>query len=615
MTTTLRIKELNATNALCFESLYINFEKDKVTQLIGDNGVGKSSIPTLLEEVLYNKNSRGLAKSEIKNRYLDVNYYIISCLFVKGNDEYRVVKTVKSSAKVELTKNGEDISGHTATQTYKQIQEIIGLDFATFTKLIYQSMESSLDFLKATDANRKKFFMGLFNLSEYIETEEKLKAAYSEAQKEYSSAKTKVDTIKSWIEKNSSIGSRVDEIKPDDNTDLADKIRDDIAKLNNDISTVDENNAASKRELEKRSHLERLQKLQVAPCTDNSDQLQRVTRDHERAQKANIEANTKLRMAKAEADKASNYEEKCSKCGQDLDFEQAALIYDEAKEALAIVEKLAVETNSKLTQITHALNEEKKEQKAYQEYQKHERSVELAKAAIDPNMDVTIENIDNLKTDLKIAQVRLADEQKRVADQQHAYMKACTHNAALDEKERQLSEYKSELEIVNSKLTQITEIESDLKILKESFSGKGLINFKIESIIKAFEDEINNNLIKLTDGQFSMNFIVEDAKLKLKMYSHSEEVSIKSLSTGEFNKVNMSSLLAVRTMMAKMSDVSLNVLFLDEVISVLSATSLETLIDHLLSEDLNTFIVSHEYSHPLAEEIHIVKTNNISEIK
>ena len=148
--------------------------------------------------------------------------------------------------------------------------------------------------------------------------------------------------------------------------------------------------------------------------------------------------------------------------------------------------------------------------------------------------------------------------------------------------------------------------------MKESFSGKGLINFKIESLIKSFENEINNNLIKLTDGQFALGFNIEDSKLKLKIYSHSEEVSIKSLSTGEFNKVNMASLLAVRSMMAKLSDVSVNVLFLDEVISVLSPNSLETLIEHLLAENLNTFIVSHGYAHPLAEEIHLEKTNNIS---
>ena len=198
--TTLRIKSLDIVNALCFEELSVDFEENAVTLIIGENGVGKSSIPTLLEEVLYNKNSRGLAKGDLLNRYSDKKDYRLICHFQKGNDAYMVDKTVKASAKVALICNGIDISGHTATQTYKAIQEIIGLDFATFTKLIYQSMESSLDFLKATDANRKKFFMSLFNLSEYSETEEKLKAAHSATKKELDTTKTKMDTVRAWLD-------------------------------------------------------------------------------------------------------------------------------------------------------------------------------------------------------------------------------------------------------------------------------------------------------------------------------------------------------------------------------------------------------------------------------
>lgn len=612
--TTLIIKELNATNALCFKSLHINFQQNKVTQLIGENGVGKSSIPTLLEEVLFNKNSRGLSKSEIKNRFLNENYYVISCLFCKADKEYRVVKTVKSSAKVQLLCNGQDISGHTATQTYKLLQDIIGLDFATFTKLIYQSMESSLDFLKATDANRKKFFMGLFNLSEYSENEEKLKSAHSEAQKELSATKTKMDTVKSWLDKNSNVDMVIKELRHVPELDLTEQ-ENKVIDIKSQLATLERDNVSAKSETARRQHLERLLKMNVAPCHDNYEQLQKVTRDHARVQEDAVSAQTKYRMAKAECDKASNYEEKCSKCGQDLDFEDAARIYEDAKYLLEQREQEFKQLNSKLTQIKHELEECKREQKAYQEYRKHLDSIQQAEASIDNSKPTLIRDGSQLQQELSDLQNDITKAKRDHDADVHYNNQINIHNAKVEEINNQSSRYQQELDLYNSKLTQVSELESDLKILKESFSGKGLVNFKIESLIKSFETEINSNLVNLTDGQFALGFIVEDAKLKLKMYSHSEEVSIKSLSTGEFNKVNMASLLAVRSMMSKMSDVSVNVLFLDEVISVLSATSLETLIDHLLKENLNTFIVSHEYSHPLAEEIHLVKTNNISEIK
>jgi len=37
---------------------HVDLANSNLTQLIGTNGVGKSSIPLILEEVLYNKNSR-----------------------------------------------------------------------------------------------------------------------------------------------------------------------------------------------------------------------------------------------------------------------------------------------------------------------------------------------------------------------------------------------------------------------------------------------------------------------------------------------------------------------------------------------------------------------------
>ena len=125
---------------------------EPVTQLVGPNGHGKSSIPGILEELLYNKNSRGIKKADIPNRYTDTKGYNGFVEFNVDADSYRLDKTVGTAAKVTLLKNGTDISGHTTTQTYKDIESILGMDFATFTKLVYQSdlqQQGSWNILKA----------------------------------------------------------------------------------------------------------------------------------------------------------------------------------------------------------------------------------------------------------------------------------------------------------------------------------------------------------------------------------------------------------------------------------------------------------------------------------
>src|SRR5210317_1878240 len=95
----------------------LDLSENTVTQIIGTNGKGKSSIPLIIEEALYNKNSKGIKKADIPNRYVNKGYSICLC-FTKDADSYEVHVDRKSSIKVKLLKNTEDISSHTATNTY-----------------------------------------------------------------------------------------------------------------------------------------------------------------------------------------------------------------------------------------------------------------------------------------------------------------------------------------------------------------------------------------------------------------------------------------------------------------------------------------------------------------
>jgi ABC-type multidrug transport system ATPase subunit len=68
--------------------------------------------------------------------------------------------------------------------------------------------------------------------------------------------------------------------------------------------------------------------------------------------------------------------------------------------------------------------------------------------------------------------------------------------------------------------------------------------------------------------------------------------------------------------MSTLSKSRINILFLDEVINVLDNEGRERLIEILLKEnELNTFLVSHGYSHPLLTKVNIVKEKEISRLE
>ena len=101
-----------------------------------------------------------------------------------------------------------------------------------------------------------------------------------------------------------------------------------------------------------------------------------------------------------------------------------------------------------------------------------------------------------------------------------------------------------------------------------------------------------------------------------KRYDEGNDIDILALSSGELARVNTSTLLAIRKLMSTLSKSKMNVLFLDEVISVLDDEGKERLIEVLLKEqELNTFLVSHGWTHPLLTKATIVKENNISRLE
>ena len=147
----------------------IDLNANKITQLTAPNGSGKSSVALILQELLYSKNIKSIKKADILNRYTKNDTWSGKIEFSVDNQDYGVeVKRTKNQSKIQFyQQNGSntvDLTEHKIPDTYKKIQELIGLDFEIFSQLTYQSSTDLLEFLKATDTNRKKFLLNLLNL-------------------------------------------------------------------------------------------------------------------------------------------------------------------------------------------------------------------------------------------------------------------------------------------------------------------------------------------------------------------------------------------------------------------------------------------------------------------
>lgn len=594
------IKGMKFSNILSYgEDNSIDFTANAVTQLIGKNGHGKSSIATILEEALYNKNSRGIAKADLVNRYTESNKYSITVDFDKNGTEYTVIKNVASSAKVDLLEDGVSIAGHTATQTYKIIEGIIGADFATFTKLVNQSMKSSLDFLSATDSVRKKFLIDLIGLDEYSEAESKIKAELKEVTAELN----ELEGAKAYIQKELEAATRdaKAERKPVpqviDHSDQVTELNSAISRLEDELKNIEKTNQEAQAFNKKVDDLERLNSVPEVEPVDVSEVSNtmaelRVKITHNREQIA------KLKATKTE----------CPTCKRP--FEDVPDLSEDIAELTELGKALADEldsNNAEYTKLT-SINLEANKYKTYvtkRDKLLHELGGTMVRKDVKNPNDLLKE-----LTELKQSKTALVTEFNKLSAEREQAEK---HNARIDIALERVDELNEKIkEYTDTRLATLIE---RLKQLKEVFGTKGLVSYKIESSIKVFEALINQYLVQLSDGQFSISFAVSEAKLEVILYDGGELINIKSVSSGELNKINTATLLAFRKLMSAVSKTNINLLFIDEVSSVLDGDSRDELTELLLKEvHLNSMMVTHEYSHPLTSKINVVKENRISRI-
>ena len=120
----------------------------------------------------------------------------------------------------------------------------------------------------------------------------------------------------------------------------------------------------------------------------------------------------------------------------------------------------------------------------------------------------------------------------------------------------------------------------------------------------------------LSDGQFQIEFSLDKEKLNINVIDNGISAPIETMSGGEFSRIQTSILLAIRHLLSKLGGSSINLLFLDEITGVLDDEGKEKLIEVLQREDeLNVFLISHDFTHPLIDKVSIIKENNVSSIQ
>jgi len=577
----------------------LQLNDNTVTQILGTNGMGKSSIPLIIEEALYNKNSKGIKKADIPNRYVN-NGYNIYLSFTKDEDRYEITVNRKTNIKVKLEKNGTDISSHTATNTYKTLQEVLGVDFKTFSQLVYQNTNASLQFLTATDANRKKFLIDLLHLEGYVELFEVFKGASKEVSSRSSTIAGKLATVEKWLKDNK----------------LSDTFI--LPMLDLQIDTSEDEKALSSLMVE----IENISEKNIKINTNNTykrllDQIDVMA--IQKSKVTNYESYDALQEelgslqaaatgAQRTLTKLEKLKEECPTCKQPIDVSAEKAMIDVERGNLLTAQEKINEIKPRIIQI-------KENNAEFERNAKGQRDWEDLLRSFDRTLPTSILDQEQLEDSLLLVQDRLREAKKHLAENAAENERRTKLNTRIQVIQEQTAEFVEQQEEYDGKLLGNQKLESELDVLKKAFSTNGLLAYKIENLVGELEELANEYLAELSDGRFTLEFVVSNDKLNVEITDNGNVVDILALSSGELARVNTATLIAIRKLMSSISKSKINILFLDEVTNVLDDQGREKLVEVLLREDLNTYIVSHGWSHPLLEKIEVVKDGNISTLE
>lgn len=604
------LQTLTFTNMFSYgEQNSIDLTGEKIRQLVAGVGSGKTSICLILQELLYSKNVKGIKKSNILNRYLDKKSWSGSLDFTVDSIPYKVeVSRTGASSKVFLYKDGVDISEHKVPDTYKKLSDIIGMNFETFSQLTYQSSTDLLDFIKATDTNRKKFLISLFKLNRYVEIGEHIKKLSSEVEKKHATVLGELSGVNRFLEETvikeplnvkvvpqlddslkAQLGVKEQELR---------EFKDTCSKIDKNLLFIKERDSI---QFDVSLQKPEIDKSIVDEAKEKSKLLTVVSSDIKKAQS---------RI------KDLDMSDRCYACNQPIDNSQSIEIKQKLEEQINLLQQQEHTLKQEIQLLNSQIKEYNVQLKQYKDNKENIDRFEQLSQVIDLTLPTTHPDYSLLENEIKLLKTKISAEQQEYDKIVSYNTNVKLHNSKIETLIEQKRQFLVRQQLLNDEIISLNSKINSFSVLKKAFSPSGIVAFKLEALTKELENTINYYLSELSDGKFQLEFRLEGEKLNIVIINDNIESPVETVSGGEFSKIQTSILLSIRNLLTKLGGNSINILFLDEIFAVLGNSEKEKLIEILMEEEgLNTFLVSHEYEHPLVPKVRIVKQDNISYIE
>ena len=544
----LQFKTIRWCNFLSTGSQFteVKLDSSPTTLIVGENGSGKSTILDALCYALFNKAFRDVNKPQLCNS-INGKGMVVEVEFCIGSKEYKIVRGVKPNL-FEIYLNDVLINQDAAARDYQKYLEdhVLKLNYKSFTQIVILGSASFTPFMQLPTAHRREVIEDLLDIKIFSIMNDALKEKQAGLRVKLTELDNKIELGKSKVKLQQSYIATLEQDKQKKSKEIEETISHSNSQI--ELFTANVENVTF------------LVETLRATITDNP------ACELKEKQLLSLVGKLESKLEKIKKEVSFYHDnDVCPTCSQTLNEDFKSETIQCHNETLAEVEHAIDDIKSQIQGIQHRLLE-----------------IRNVKDSIADNNDVIITN-----NNFIIA------EQNYIRKLEKEIQGTATSTANIDEEKAKLKVIAKEVVAASEEKSGLVEERHYLDIAGLLLKDTGIKTTIIKQYLPVINKLVNKFLQVL---EMFVHFELDETFAEVIKSRHRDTFSYASFSEGEKARIDISILLAFRTIAKMKNTANTNLLIMDEIFDSsldINGTDFVMNLLNTLGDDSNVVVISH----------------------
>ena len=525
----------------------IDFEKTSTTLIVGSNGAGKSTVLDALTFSLFSKPFRKINKPQLVNTTNEKDCKV-EVEFSVGNIEWKVVRGIKPNV-FEIYRNDVllDQSSSAADQQKWLEQNVLKMNYKSFTQIVILGSSTFVPFMQLTAANRREVIEDLLDIKIFSTMNNIIKEKIRCIKEEVKTLELKKESLNDKVEMQKNF---IDEIETRGKQSIEEK-NNKIGELDQSVSKLMKDNEHYEGEVvgytqmrsQSEGATERLRKL-AGLKGKISNKVSTITKEHEFFSQNKV----------------------CPTCTQDIEEE---FRINKSNDAQSKVKEL----QSGYKELEEAIKEEEERERHFTTLSKE---------------------ITTLTHGISKNNTRISGCQRQIRDLESEIQRLTDQLANRNTEHDKLESFKDNLSVTYDQLASKKDTVNYYNFSYGLLKDGGVKSNIIKKYLPLINQQVNRYLQMM---DFYINFTLDEEFNETVQSPIHEDFSYASFSEGEKMRIDLALLFTWREVARFKNSVNTNLLIMDEVFdSSLDGFGTEEFLKIIryVIKDANIFVISHK---------------------